>query len=137
MRKFIVNVNGIDYNVEVREENSIESVKPAPVLAQSAPKAVVQQPPTPAPVAAPAPVVRPVVTATVVDGFNVNAPMPGKIIKVAVAVGQAVSQGDVVIILEAMKMQNEIKTPVDGVVKAINVEPGQTVKPGETMVVIG
>ena len=48
MRKFIVNVNGIDYNVEVREENIIESVKPAPVLAQSAPKVVVQQPPTPA-----------------------------------------------------------------------------------------
>ena len=137
MRKFIVNVNGIDYNVEVREENSSESMKSAPVLTQSAPKVVVQQPPVAEPVSTPAPVVRPVAPVSAVEGFNISAPMPGKIIKVAVAVGQTVNQGDVVIILEAMKMQNEIKTPVAGVVKAINIEPGQTVKPGETMVVVG
>ncbi|MFA6075104.1 MAG: biotin/lipoyl-containing protein [Negativicutes bacterium] len=134
MRKFIVNVNGVDYNVEVREENAVLPTK----IIQSAvqPKVVAAPQIASAPVQAP--VATPVVASTAAaDGFGVNAPMPGKIVKVTVTAGQAVKQGDVVIILEAMKMQNEIKTPVDGVIKAINVEPGQTVKPGETMVVIG
>lgn len=138
MRKFIVNVNGVDYNVEVREESKAEQAKVERV-ATPAPK------PAAAPVAvAPAPAVpvlpqatKPAAAPVAAEGHSVNAPMPGKIIKVAVTVGQKICAGDVVLILEAMKMQNEIKTPVDGVVKAISVEAGQTVKPGESMAIIG
>ena len=63
--------------------------------------------------------------------------MPGKIVKVVAAAGAAVKKGEVVVILEAMKMQNEIVAPVDGTVKSINVAAGQSVKPGEVMAVIG
>ena len=67
----------------------------------------------------------------------VNAPMPGKVIKLVASVGQAVKAGEVVLILEAMKMQNEIVAPVDGSVKAINVAAGQAVQAGEVLAVIG
>ncbi len=63
--------------------------------------------------------------------------MPGKVIKVVAAAGTAVKSGDVVIILEAMKMQNEICAPCDGTVKAVNVSAGQTVTAGQAMAIIG
>ena len=63
--------------------------------------------------------------------------MPGKIIEVKVSVGQAVKAGDTLLILEAMKMQNEIAAPADGTVKAINVTAGQSVKVRESLVVLG
>ena len=63
--------------------------------------------------------------------------MPGKIVKLVAAEGQAVKAGDVVLILEAMKMQNEITATVDGTVKAFNVTAGQSVKPGEALAIIG
>jgi len=63
--------------------------------------------------------------------------MPGKIIEVKVSVGQAVKAGDTLLILEAMKMQNEIAAPVDGTVKAINCSAGQSVKVRESLVVLG
>ena len=66
-----------------------------------------------------------------------DAPMPGKIIEVKVSVGQAVKAGDTLLILEAMKMQNEIAAPADGTVKAINVSAGQSVKVRESMVILG
>ena len=66
----------------------------------------------------------------------VNAPMPGKIVKLVAAEGAAVKAGDVLLILEAMKMQNEITAPAAGTVKAFNVAAGQNVKVGETLVVI-
>ena len=68
---------------------------------------------------------------------SVDAPMPGKIIEVKVAVGQAVKAGDTLLILEAMKMQNEIAAPADGTVKAVNVSAGQSVKVRESMVILG
>ncbi|MDE2821538.1 MAG: biotin/lipoyl-binding protein [Chloroflexota bacterium] len=68
---------------------------------------------------------------------EVSAPMPGLIVIVTVEVGQAVAQGDTVVILESMKMQNELKSPVAGVVRAIHVEASQAVDKGQMLVEIG
>ncbi len=68
---------------------------------------------------------------------EVNAPMPGLIVMVTVALDQIIEQGDTVVILESMKMQNELKSPVAGVVKAIQVETGQAVDKGDMLVEIG
>ncbi len=68
---------------------------------------------------------------------EVNAPMPGLIVMVTVELGQTVAQGDTVVILESMKMQNELKSPVAGLVKAIHVEARQAVDKGDMLVEIG
>ena len=122
MRKFKVNVNGVAYTVEVAEEGVVAA---APVAA--APVAA----PAPAPVAAPAP------AAVAAGDTPLTAPMPGKVSKIVAKAGDAVKKGDVVLMLEAMKMQNEIAAPVDGTVKSINVDVNENVKPGQIMAVIG
>ena len=122
MRKFKVNVNGVAYTVEVAEEGVVAA---APVAA--APVAA----PTPAPVAAPAP------AAVAAGDTPLTAPMPGKVSKIVAKAGDTVKKGDVVLMLEAMKMQNEIAAPVDGTVKSINVDVNENVKPGQIMAVIG
>mgnify|MGYP003595958662 FL=1 len=68
---------------------------------------------------------------------SIDAPMPGKIVKVVVEEGQSVKAGDVLLVLEAMKMQNEITADADGTVKAVNVEAGQNVKVKESLVILG
>ncbi|WP_037351167.1 biotin/lipoyl-containing protein, partial [Selenomonas sp. FOBRC9] len=68
---------------------------------------------------------------------TIAAPMPGKIIDVKVSVGQAVKAGDTLLILEAMKMQNEIPAVSDGTVSAISVSAGQSVKAGDPLVTVG
>lgn len=132
MRKFKVNVNGVAYTVEVAEEGVVAA---APVAA--APVAA----PAPAPVAAPAPAAAPAAApapAAVAAGDTpLTAPMPGKVSKIVAKAGDAVKKGDVVLMLEAMKMQNEIAAPVDGTVKSINVDVNENVKPGQIMAVIG
>ena len=102
-----------------------EAVAPAPVAA--APAAA----PTAAPAAAPA---APVVTGA---GEAVNAPMPGNILKVNVSNGQAVKSGEVLVVLEAMKMENEIFAPKAGTVAQVLVNKGSSVDTGATLVVIG
>ena len=82
---------------------------------------------------APAPAAAPVVTGA---GDAVNAPMPGNILKVNVTAGQAVKEGDVLVILEAMKMENEIMAPKAGTVAQVLVSKGSTVDTGATMVVL-
>ncbi len=67
---------------------------------------------------------------------EVPAPMPGLIVTVPVAVGQEVSQGQTVVILESMKMQNELKSPISGVVESVAVEAGQTVDKNQILIVI-
>lgn len=125
MKKFNITVNGTSYEVEVEEVK--EKVAAAPKAAAPAPKAA---PSAPAAPKAPA--------ATAGAGEkSVDAPMPGKIVKVSVSVGQAVKAGDVLVILEAMKMQNEITAASDGTVKAVNVSEGQSVKVGESLVILG
>lgn len=132
MRKFKVNVNGVAYTVEVAEEGVVAAapVAAAPVAAPApAPVAV------PAPAAAPAPAPAPAAVAA--GDTPLTAPMPGKVSKIVAKAGDAVKKGDVVLMLEAMKMQNEIAAPVDGTVKSINVNVNENVKPGQIMAVIG
>ena len=120
-KKFNVTVNGTTYEVEVEE------VKAA---GGSAPKAA------PAPKVAPAPA--PVAKAAAGAGeHSIDAPMPGKIVKLVASEGAAVKAGDVLLILEAMKMQNEITADTDGTVKSFNVAAGQSVKAHESLVILG
>jgi len=124
MRKFNINVNGTSYEVEVEEVGGVAS---APVAAAVA-APVVASAPKAAPKAAPA--------AAVADGEQITAPMPGNIWDVKVAVGQKVAEGDVVLILEAMKMENEIMAPCAGTVASVQVEKGATVESGQVLLVI-
>ena len=127
-KKFNVTVNGTTYEVEVEE---VKAAGGAPKAA--APKAA----PAPAPApkaAAPAPVAK---VAAGAGEHSVDAPMPGKVIKLVAAEGQAVKAGDVLLILEAMKMQNEITADADGTVKKFNVAAGQSVKAHESLVILG
>ena len=107
MKKYRVNVNGSLYEVEIEEMDAPVSGSAAPAAAQApaAPKA-----------AAPA------------GGQQVNAPMPGTILDVRVQAGQAVKKGQVLVILEAMKMENEIQAPCDGTVSSVSVRKGDSVE---------
>ena len=94
----------------------------------------------PAPVAAPvaaAPVAAPAAPAVTAAGDAVKAPMPGNILKVNVSAGQAVKEGDVLVVLEAMKMENEIMAPKAGTVTQVLVQKGSTVNTDAPLVVIG
>lgn len=127
MKKFNVTVNGTVYEVEVNEVGGAAPVaapKAAPAAAP-APKAA----PAPAPAAAAAPVPA--------GAETVKCPMPGKILSVAVTAGQAVKKGDLLCVLEAMKMQNEIYAPHDATVSEVRVAANQTVATGDALVVLG
>ena len=104
MRKFTVTVNGQDYDVVVKDGGAAAAA--------------------PAPAAAPA---------GAAGAVAVTAPMPGKILGVKASAGQAVKRGQVLLILEAMKMENEIVAPQDGTVATINVAVGDSVEPGATL----
>lgn len=136
--KYIVTLNGKNYEVNVEEtEAVIESVTDVPVAvaAPVAPVAPVAAPVAAAPVAeAPAAPAAPVAVAG--DGEKVLAPMPGNILAVNASIGQAVKAGDVLFILEAMKMENEIVAPTDGTVKQILVQKGNTVDTDDVLAVI-
>ncbi len=121
MRKFIVNVNGNSYEVEVEEVGG----------AVSAPAAAPKAAPVAAPKAAPA---APKAAAPA-GGTAVKAPMPGNVLDIKVSNGQAVKEGDVVVILEAMKMENEIYAPCDGTVTVV-ASKGSTVNTGDVLVSI-
>ncbi len=131
MKKFRINVNGKAYEVEV-EELGGSSAPAAPVAApKAAPVAA------PAPQAAPAPAPAPQAAPAPAGAEVVSAPMPGKIMSIKVKVGQAVNAGDLLLTLEAMKMENEIFCGAGGTVKEIRVQEGAAVNPGDVMVVIG
>ncbi|MBW2735649.1 MAG: acetyl-CoA carboxylase biotin carboxyl carrier protein subunit [Deltaproteobacteria bacterium] len=70
------------------------------------------------------------------DGLTVMAPMPGKVVKALVEVGQEVVEGQGVVVIEAMKMENELRAAAEGVVQKILVDPGQSVDAGQVLVVI-
>lgn len=130
MKKYTITVNGTAYEVEVEEAGVVASAPKA-----AAPKAAPA--PAPAPKAAPAPAPAPKAAAPVAAGATtVSAPMPGKVLSVNVKVGDAVKAGDVLMILEAMKMQNEIMAPTDGTVSDVRVSAGQTVGTGDVMIVM-
>ena len=130
--KYKVTLNGRTYEVEVEAGKAMllseyEAVAPAPATAAPAAAAA----PVAAPAAAPA---APVVTGS---GEAINAPMPGNILKVNVKAGDAVKSGTVLVVLEAMKMENEIMAPKDGSVTQVLVSKGSTVDTGAPLVVIG
>ncbi|HZK28367.1 MAG TPA: biotin/lipoyl-containing protein [Thermoclostridium sp.] len=133
MRKFVINVNGNQYEVEVEEVGGV--VQPsAPVVsaAAPAPAAAPAAPATPAPAApAPAPV-----SSGAVGAIKVNCPMPGTIIDLKVNAGDSIKSGDILLILEAMKMENEILAPGDGTVATVNVSKGASVNSGDLLVSI-
>lgn len=117
--KYVVTLNGKDYEVEVDElsEAIVTNVAPTAAPAQAAP--VAAQPSAPAAAPAPAPVSG--------SGTAVKAPMPGTILKVNVTAGQSVKVGDIMFILEAMKMENEIVAPTDGTVSQVVAAKGSSV----------
>ena len=149
MNKFEYKVQGVDYEVEIEEmEGNIAKVsvngipfevelkQPInPAKAISRPK-VAAPAPTPAPAAAPA--ARPAVPAASAGaGTAVKAPLPGTITTVNVKVGDKVNVGDTVVVLEAMKMQNNIEAECAGTITAILVNPGDSVMEGASLVTIG
>ena len=142
LRKFKIKLDGTEYLVEMEEVGA--PAQPAPVAvpapAPTAAPAPAAAPSAPAPAAAPsapAPAAAPSAPALVAAGADAQlAPMPGKILDIKLAVGAAVKKNDVVLILEAMKMENEIVAESEGTLTAIHVERGQMVNPGDPLFTI-
>jgi len=139
--QYVVRVNGKEYNVEIEsdsEEIFIKSItRTATSQAQTKEPAGpqrVEQAPAPAPVAPSAP--QKPAAAAKAGGTVVEAPLPGKILRINVSAGNQVKRGDLLLILEAMKMENEILAPVDGVVDSVLVSPNQTVNTHDPLVVL-
>ena len=115
MKKYKVNVNGTVYEI------TLEVMDGAPAAAPAAPAAAPAAP----------------VAAAPAGGEKVSAPMPGTILSANVQNGSAVKKGDVLFILEAMKMENEIMAPCDGTVASVSVTKGAAVESGSLLCVIG
>ena len=114
MKKYRVNVNGTVYEVELEEMTGAPAAPAAPAAAPAAPAA-----------------------APAAGGEKVTSPMPGTILSVNVAAGDAVKRGQVLMILEAMKMENEIMCPCDGTVASVSVTKGTAVESGTLLCTIG
>ena len=117
MKKYRVTVNGTAYEIELEELTGAAPAAPAA---------------TPAPAAAP---VAPAAAAPA-GGEKISAPMPGNILAVNVTVGATVKKGDVLMVLEAMKMENEIMAPCDGRIASVNTSKGSSVETGALLCVI-
>lgn len=127
MKKYNINVNGTMYEVEVEEVGSTNTTASAPIV-QSAPKMApkaASKAPKAAPKAAPA------------GAGDIAAPMPGTVIDIKVKEGQNVNAGDVVMILEAMKMENEIVASSAGKISKIHVEKGAAVVTDQALITLG
>ena len=134
IRTFNVYIGDECYEVDVEETSAASAARPVvsapPKVAQPAPSAAPASAPAPAPAAAPAPV-------SAGEGEAVvTVPMPGTVLKYEVNVGDTVKKGDIVAVLEAMKMENAIPSPADGVVKTISSSPGTSLKKGDALAVI-
>ena len=118
MKKYNITVNGNTYEVLVEEADASTPV------AYTAPVAT--------PVAAPK-AAAPKAASAASGAVKVTSPMPGTILNVKVSVGQSVKKGDVICVLEAMKMENDIPAPQDGVIASINVQKGASVNAGDVL----
>ncbi len=124
--KYIVTLNEKNYEVEVTESKAVLTGISAADFNAAAD----------APKNTPAPAPTPAQSTVSADGKKVTAPMPGTILSVGVKVGQSVKAGDVLMVLEAMKMENDITAPSDGVVKQLTVSKGSTVNTDDVLAVI-
>lgn len=128
MKKFRVLVNGSEYKVEIEELSDDTSI-PQPVA--PVPKA------TPAPSTKPAAPTKPTpAKAEIATNGGITAPMPGTVLRIEVEVGATVNKGQTLLVLEAMKMENEIQAPADGKVQELNVAQGVSVNAGDTLIVL-
>lgn len=134
MKMFRVVVNGSEYKVGI-EELAEETVSP-PQVAQVA--QVAQAAPATPPHAPPKPTVQPVAARaeSAVAPGNVIAPMPGTVLQVLVNIGESVRKGQVLLVLEAMKMENDLMAPADGVVEKLHVTKGVSVNAGDILVIL-
>lgn len=149
MSKYQYKVNGIDYNVEIQDiENNIAYVSvngkqfeiemPETIKTHSKPKKeVTQKESKPVAVARKQAPEAKQESKPASKGMKVTAPLPGTITEVKVTVGQAVKEGDTVVVLEAMKMQNNIEAETNGTITEIHVSNGDTVMEGKPLVTIG
>ena len=126
MKSYTITVNGTVYDVTVEEKAGGAAAPAAPAQAAA---------PAPAPAQAPAP--KAPAASGSAGSVEVTAPMPGKILAVKADVGQSVKKGDVILLLEAMKMENEIVAPCDGTVKQLAVQKGSTVATDALLAVVG
>lgn len=124
MKKYNVTVNGTAYEITLEVVDAAD-VKAAPVAA-----------PVAAPAAAPVPAAAPAPVAAPAGGETVKSPMPGTILSINVQNGATVKKGDVLMVLEAMKMENEIMSPCDGTIASVNVNSGASVETGAVLCVI-
>ena len=134
-----VNVNGIPFEIEMQKP--INAAKhPALAATRQRVEPMAEAPAAPAAPATPAAAAPQPAAASqqpVAGGTAVKAPLPGTIIDIKVSIGQQVNVGDTVIVLEAMKMQNNIEAESAGTVKAINVTKGDSVMEGAVLLTIG
>lgn len=148
MNKYQYKVQGVDYDVEIVDvEGNIAKVSvngipfevelKEPIKASTMPKRTVVKPAASKPAAPKAPAAAPVAAAPAGSGTKVTAPLPGTITEVKVKVGDAVKNGDTVVVLEAMKMQNNIEAECDGTVTSVLVNSGDTVLEGAVLITIG
>ena len=132
LRKFKISIDGTQYLVEMEE---VGAPQPTPADAVPAPAAPTPAP-APAPAAAPAPAPEPApapAAPAVAGSFAQTAPMPGTILDIHVKVGDTVAANQPVMVLEAMKMENEVVAEQAGTIASINVEKGAMVNPGDTL----
>lgn len=130
MKRYNITVNGTQYDVVVEES---DGTAPAPAAAAPAPAPAPAAAPTPAPAAS----AEPAAPAAEVTGVtNVESPMPGVILDIKVSVGDTVSEGQPLFVLEAMKMENDINSPTAGTIAAIKVDKQANVETGTVLAVI-
>lgn len=133
MKNYKITINGKTYDVGVEETGAVKEVKSVQMQAP-APKAA----PAPAPAPKPAPAPAPAAPAAKASGnsADVLAPLAGTVLSVSVSEGQQVKEGQVLVIFEAMKMENELVAPVSGTVKKVNVAKGTVMETGMLVVSI-
>ena len=135
MKKYLVKVNGNQYEIEVEEERNEEERNNEPAETKKEPAKAVESSPSPVHEVRQSKT-KELTTGLTASGAEITAPIPGVVLKVNVSIGDLIKKGQILLVLEAMKMENEIIASVDGKIAAIHVEKGTPVKSGELMVSI-